>query len=144
VLAESPAVIRALRRLFEDPALTDAMGRWWPTNITPLLPPEWRPFGADLYAFECLSRPLYVLPGAPPPDGWRLESRDGEQWYVSEPVRFSCDIAAALRHGIRAAEPPPPAAETRYVFESRADFYYNADNHEIALAYAGTPVPAGN
>jgi radical SAM C-methyltransferase len=143
VLAESPAVIRALRRLFEDPALTDAMGRWWAANITPLLPQEWRPFGEDLYAFECLSRPRYVLPGAPPPDGWRLESRDGEQWYVSEPVRFSCDIVPALRRGIRAAGPPPEAAETWYVFESRADFYYNADNHEIALAYAGIPVPAG-
>ncbi len=142
VIAESPAVIRALRRLFEDPALAEAVDRWWRTKIMPLLPPAWRRFGEDLYAFEGWSRALYVLPGAPPPEGWRLESRDGEEFYVSEPVRFSCDIAAALRRGVRATDPPPAPADTWYVFEARADFYHNADNQEIALGYAATAVPA--
>lgn len=140
LLAESPAVIRALRRLYEDPAMAETIDLWWQTKILPLLPAAWRPFGEDLYRFECLSRPRYVLPGAPPPDGWRLECADGEQWYVSEPVRFSYDIVQALRGDIRADAPPPPPAATWYAFRARADFYHNADNHEIALDYLGMPV----
>jgi radical SAM C-methyltransferase len=143
VIAESPAVIRALRRLYEDPALAYAIDRWWRTDIASLLPPAWRSFGEDLYKFECWSRPRYVLPGNAPPGGWRLEPRDGEPWYVSEPTRFSCDIAQALRCGVRADDPPPPPVATWYAFQARAGFYENADNHEIALGYLGTPVTAG-
>jgi hypothetical protein len=46
----------------------------------------------------------------------------------------------ALRGDIRADAPPPPPAATWYAFQARADFYHNADNHEIALAYLGMPV----
>lgn len=134
MLAESPAVIRALRRLYEDARLTDVMRDWWRSAIVPRYPPGWRQFGTDLYEFECWSRPCYVIPGDSPPARWREVVRDGEKYLRSEPVAFSYDIDAALSGGIR-ADADPQQARLWYTFEARAGFYENADNHEIGLGY---------
>jgi len=134
VLAESPAVIRALRRLYEVPGLEAAIRRWWRSMIVPRYPRPWRRFAIELYEFERWSRPCYIVPGSSAPAGWRTEQLDGEPYYVSNPVTFSHDIAAMLRDAFDAAAAPAPAP-TWYAFEARAGFYLNADNHEIALGY---------
>jgi len=135
VLAESPAVIRALRRLFETPELEEAVRRWWRTRIVPRYPAPWRQFAMELYEFEQWSRPRYVAPGSPTPAGWRTVDLDGEPHYASDPVTFSHDVAAILEHGACRADEPPAKRPTWYSFQARAGFYLNADNHEIALGY---------
>lgn len=140
VLAESPAVIRALRRLYEKPELEAAVGEWWTTKIVPRYPAGWRGFAAELYEFERLTRPRYVIPGDPPPDGWRVERRDGEEWYVSAPVSFTYDVPAVLEAAAGGRDEPPAEAEVAYEFEAKAGFYFNADNHEIAMGYRAHPV----
>lgn len=135
VLAESPAVIRALRRLFAEPELTDAVRAWWESEIVPRYPSQWQAFARELYQFECWSRPLYVPPGSPVPIGWHVvgESPDDQQ-YVSDPIWFTYDIPAVLAGGVDFQE-TPPVRGGNYVFRSSVGFYYNADNHEVARNY---------
>jgi radical SAM superfamily enzyme YgiQ (UPF0313 family) len=142
VIAESPAVIHALRRLYEDPAAEDLLRQWWRTEIVPRYPAAWQDFARALYDFEQCCRPRYVLPGAAPAAGWHIERQADEEFYVSAPIPFRYDVAAVLATDLHDPDQPPPAADCHYTFRARADFYHNADNHEIALGYKSTPTPA--
>lgn len=135
VLAESPAVIRALRRLFETAELEEVISQWWADRIVPQYPQPWQRFARELYEFERWSRSHYVMPGSAPEADWHLEERDGEELYVSEPRCFSYDIEALLHDGIVADRQPPAGDTVWYSFAARSGFYFNADNHEIALGY---------
>jgi radical SAM superfamily enzyme YgiQ (UPF0313 family) len=138
VLAESPAVIRALRRLYENSDLEETVRQWWQSQIVPLYPVRWRRFAIELYEFERLARARYVPPGTSPQGDWRTELRDGEDAYVSPAIPFSYDIPAVLE-AAPGPEDDPPDLATCLEFVAKPGFYFNADNHEISLAYRGRP-----
>lgn len=135
VLAESPHVARGHRTLHLNARLDGQIERWWRERIVPRFPAPWRAFGNQLYAFARGLRPVYQEPGAPPPDGWRLEGDE----YVSDPVEFDLALDDALAALGRGDLEPPPARPVTYRFRAPAGFYHHLDNHETGAHYFGRP-----
>lgn len=138
VMAESPAIAMALRSLHSQPALQALVRRWWHEKVVPAFPPPWRAFAVALYEYETWSRPVYVVPGALPPSGWRAVETDGAQWYVSDPVRLSYDIPAALENWVDTLASEPAEQPVTLVFTARPGYYSNLDNYEIAAQHIAT------
>lgn len=131
VIAESPAIAGGHRILYSDPEIDLDFERWWNQVVVPRFPAEWRGFGADLYTFERMSRPVYQPPGATLRDGWRVE----EDEYVSDPVSFPFDAAKALESLAAGDTEPPVSTEVTYEFRSQRGFYHHLDNHETGAHY---------
>jgi radical SAM C-methyltransferase len=130
VLAESPAVARGHRMLYENPAIDAEVERWWTTEIVARWPEHWQEFGRVLYRFERLSRPVYRGPNMPVPDGWH--ERAGE--YATEAVVFPYAVQDVLDTLPR----PPRPEETTYRFTAPHGFYDHLDNHETGAHYFAT------
>ncbi|MFC5183738.1 KedN5 family methylcobalamin-dependent radical SAM C-methyltransferase [Actinomadura harenae] len=139
VIAESPAVIAGLRRLYAQPRLERFVAHWWEESVVPRFPAAWRRFALDLYDFERWSRPVYVEPAGGPPPGWRETTVADTAGYASDPVEFSYDVAEILGQWEKAQLTAPSTAATTYVFEAQSGFYEHMDNHETAAHYMGTP-----
>jgi hypothetical protein len=144
VLAESPAVARGHRMLYTLPDIDADIEQWWCTEVVSGFPVEWQAFGREVYRFEHWSRPVYQVPGAAVPMGWRL---DGEE-FISEDISFAYAVADELddlRDGVTA---PPAPRSTTYRFRSLRGFHDHLDNHETGAHYfaraelAGSPVGA--
>jgi radical SAM superfamily enzyme YgiQ (UPF0313 family) len=141
VIAESPAVVRALRALFGIPALENEVAAWWRTAIVPRFPAAWRPFAEDLYTFEHWTRPVYVEPRGGLPPGWQAQGTAGSESYRAGPVRFSHDMNRTLKQAEWEAEKPPPKEVVWYAFDAGPGFYEHMDNHETAAHYAAQAMP---
>jgi radical SAM superfamily enzyme YgiQ (UPF0313 family) len=140
VLAESPAIAAALRALFTRPELEEVIQAWWRDEMVPSFPSAWRVFAHELYVYEASCRPRYVLPGEQPPPGWRLSDVDGEPTYVSDPRRFSSDVARTITEWSGPQTRPPAREPVEYVFHARPGFYEHIDNHETGAHYQGLPI----
>ncbi|SBT43083.1 KedN5 family methylcobalamin-dependent radical SAM C-methyltransferase [Micromonospora auratinigra] len=138
-VAESAAVSAGLRRLYATPALERAVGDWWSATVVPRFPPAWRAFAAELYEFDRLSRPRYVLPGEPPPAGWTVRSTGDGPGYVSAPVAFGHDVPAVLAALHRGDVGPPAPRRTVLRFEAAVGFHAQCDNHETATHFVARP-----
>nr|WP_042183769.1 KedN5 family methylcobalamin-dependent radical SAM C-methyltransferase [Kibdelosporangium sp. MJ126-NF4]CEL15838.1 Radical SAM domain protein [Kibdelosporangium sp. MJ126-NF4]CTQ93763.1 Radical SAM domain protein [Kibdelosporangium sp. MJ126-NF4] len=130
VLAESPAVARGHRMLYENPLIDAEIERWWRTVVVSQWPAPWREFGEALYRFERLCRPVYAGGATSAGDGWH--ERDGE--YVSDPVVFPY----AMQDVLDALPNPPVQQETAYRFTAPHGFYDHLDNHETGAHYFAT------
>lgn len=141
-IAESPAIARGIRILYADPVLDEVVKGWWTTAMVPRFPPEWQAFAEELYDYERQSRPIYVTPGQPPPQGWRVELIGDADVFVSCPIRFEYDLPAVLNHVANGVTTPPDRSESTFVFEASVGFYEHCDNHEVAMHYRANPRPA--
>jgi len=135
VLAESPAISQALRSLHSQPSLQALVRQWWQEHVVPAFPPPWQDFAEALYEYECWSRPVYVRPGGEPPQGWQVGEIDGERRFVSQPVPFNYDVAAALERWADTMADGPVREQVQFVFSARPDYYDNLDNYEIAAQH---------
>ncbi|MEU8901141.1 KedN5 family methylcobalamin-dependent radical SAM C-methyltransferase [Nocardia sp. NPDC048505] len=138
-VAESPAVARALRTLYEDSEMDTVLREWWQTTMVGRFPAEWRSFASELYEYQRWCRPVYVPPNATPPAGWAAATVDDEPVFVSRAVPFRYDMAGVLdklRIGSTAPAAPFP---THYYFQAKQGFYDNLENHEIGAHYVATP-----
>jgi radical SAM C-methyltransferase len=131
VIAESPAVARGHRMLYNDTALDQEIERWWNEQVVPKFPAEWTEFGRHIYAFARWSRPVYQPPGEPLPSGWREDA--GE--YASRPVHFPSPIAQGLEELASGRLTPPEPDAVTYEFRSLVGFYQHLDNHETGAHY---------
>jgi radical SAM superfamily enzyme YgiQ (UPF0313 family) len=136
VVAESPAVIAALRRLHSDRRLDELVRTWWRSVVVPRFPAAWQDFAVELYEYERWCRGVYVAPGEQPRPGWRLETIDGEAYYVSAEVNFSHDVKSVLARWQEACAAPPVRSPVAYRFHGRVGFYENLDNHELGAQFA--------
>ncbi|WBB75794.1 KedN5 family methylcobalamin-dependent radical SAM C-methyltransferase [Micromonospora sp. WMMD1128] len=143
-IAESAAVSAGLRRMYATPAVDRAAADWWETAVVPRFPPAWRAFAAELYEFERLSRPRYVVPGDPPPDAWTVRTDRAGPVYVSAPVSFAHDVPAVLAALHRGEVAPPARRRTVLRFEAAVGFHAQCDNHETATHFVARPLaPSG-
>lgn len=138
-IAESPAIARGIRILYADPVLDEVVRGWWTTVMVPRFPPEWQEFAEELYRYERQSRPIYVLPGQPTPQGWRVESIGDTDVFVSSPTNFEYDMPTVLTHVANGATTLPDRRASTFVFKAGVGFYEHCDNHEMAVHYRAIP-----
>ncbi|MFF0456600.1 KedN5 family methylcobalamin-dependent radical SAM C-methyltransferase [Nocardia africana] len=139
-VAESPAVARALRDLYEKPELAQVLRQWWTTTIVPRFPSPWRRFAAELYDYQVWCRPVYVPPTSAPPPDWTTETEAGEQIYRSAPVPFRYDVREVVADLAAGRIEPPAPKPTTYVFTAQPGYYHNLENHEVGAHFLATPV----
>lgn len=131
VIAESPAVAAGHRMLYRERALDEEIERWWNTEVVGRFPSDWAEAGRHMYPFERWSRPVYQPPGAPLPEGWRV---DGDE-YVSDPVSFPFHMVEVLDRLAAGNVDPPESAPATYEFRGARGFYQHLDNHETGAHY---------
>lgn len=135
LIAESPAIVDAVRSLHRTPELERCLRDWWFSVAVPKFSEEWRDFAKDLYEYEWWGRAVFTEDPDAPPAGWRAEEIADEQYYVSDPVDFSFDVAAVLASWRSAVETPPEKNPVRYRFRGKRGFHEHLDNHETAIHY---------
>jgi radical SAM C-methyltransferase len=128
VLAESPAVARGHRMLYEHPTIDAQIELWWRAEVVNHWPGEWQAFGTALYSYERWSRPIYQGQGMAVPHGWHWDGAE----YVSEPVTFDYPMGRVLAN-LDAG--PPSRKPTTYRFRAPRGFHDHLDNHETGAHF---------
>lgn len=137
LLAESPAISRALRALHSTPELQALIRQWWFERAVPEFPAAWQDFAASLFEYEFWSRQVYAAPDSALPDGWHQTVLDGADWYESDPVDLDFDVPGILDNwaecsALSSGPRPEPAT---FVFSARPGYYENLDNYETAAQH---------
>ncbi|MFE4581515.1 KedN5 family methylcobalamin-dependent radical SAM C-methyltransferase [Streptomyces chartreusis] len=136
IMAESPSISHALRKLHSEPNLQGLIREWWNLDMVPLFPQEWRDFATCLYEYEYWSRQVYVLPEKEPPCGWNVTNLpNGDEWYESDPISFEYNMPDALEGWESTIENGPVRDAAKLVFSARPGYYHNLDNYEIAAQH---------
>jgi radical SAM superfamily enzyme YgiQ (UPF0313 family) len=126
-----------LRQFYGEPTIDDVLTAWWRESMFPLLPAEHAELLTEIFRFDCLTRPVFDLPGL---EGARLPvvKVDDEPHYCRSGVTFRYDIPAILPElgrGPSGAAVPP--VETELTIYSKVGFHQCYASHEEGFYYVG-------
>lgn len=127
-----------LRELYAEPDLDKLLEQWWAEAIAPQLPTEYAPVLTEIFRYDCLTRPIFDMPGTALSD-LEVLKLDGELYYKRTDVPFDYDVPDVLDKvscGRTAIPEPRPKRVSLYY---RAGFHKYYANHEEGIYYVGLP-----
>lgn len=141
VRSRPSAVPEFLRELYSEPLINDLFSTWWKENIEPRLPAEWAGFISEVFAYDCLSRPIFDSPGQieAVTVGMSVVEVAQEQFYRREGLQFEHDIPDILRTFHRDGSWHIEKKPTTVELYCKAGFHKYYGNHEEGIYFAGLP-----
>lgn len=139
-LRRQPSMVPTfLHELYGELALDELIEAWWRESMEPRLPPEHVDFLADVLRYDCLSRPVFDMPGnaAAPQRDLPVVEVEGEKYYCRSGLRFAYDVPRVLDEmwrGERTTIRPEPTEVTIYC---KVGFHRYYANHEQGVYYVG-------
>jgi radical SAM C-methyltransferase len=139
VRRQPSAVPTFLREFYGEPAIDDLLAAWWREVMAPDLPAAHADFLTEVFHYDCLTRPIFDMPGAGGSYQSDLEIVEvaGEQYYCRPGLRLGYDVPGILRRFQREEEwqiEPRPNEVTIYC---KAGFHQYYANHEEGIYFAG-------
>lgn len=128
-----------LEALYSEPAIDELLASWWREAMMPLLPAQDADFLAEVFRYDCLTRPIYDVPG---PDGTcqlDLETVEveGETYYRGPDLQLAYDVPAALAHIRRGEHAPVEPRPTSLSIYHKTGFHQYYANHEEGIYFVG-------
>ncbi len=136
VQRQPSAVPVFLRELYGEPEIDALLTGWWSEAIQPQLPPQYAALLTEVFRYDCLTRPIFDMPGLPRPDLPIVEVGE-EAYYCRTDEPFDYDIPAVLddvAHGRPVDTTPRPTTVSLYL---RTGFYSFYGNHEQGVYFVG-------
>ncbi len=130
---DSSRMGRPIRILYQHPAVSSLLERWWSESILPKARPEWRPFLEELFRYETIMRPIHEDRARA--EGLAVETIDDLPYFVRPGVLFDFDVAQAIAPGAELAAPPRPSRQPATDYLYQVGFSHHIDNHEIVVQY---------
>jgi radical SAM C-methyltransferase len=124
----------AIYRVHTQPRLVGLFHRWWEEQMVNRLPPEHRDFLESCFAYDLLTRPVFVEPGGS--SDLDTTELDGTQYYA-RPVELAYDFPAAFALiAAGSTESPAPRPVTSEILY-RVGFCNHAFSSEEVMRYVG-------
>ncbi len=124
---------RPVRILYQHPAVTSLLERWWSQSILPRARPALHPFMQELFRYEAIMRPLHEDRARA--EGLAVETIDGIPYFVRRGVTFDFDMARAITPGTDPTTTPEPSRTPTIDYFYQVGFSQHIDNHEIVAQY---------
>jgi hypothetical protein len=125
-----------LRQFYGEPDIDEVLATWWQEAIVPLLPAAYVDFLTEVLRYDCLTRPVFDLPGL---DGAKLPivDIDGEPHFCRSDVRLAYDVPAVLADLEKDTKREPAPKATRLAIFSKVGFHQCYASHEEGFYYVG-------
>jgi radical SAM superfamily enzyme YgiQ (UPF0313 family) len=125
-----------LRQFYGEPDIDEVLATWWQEAIVPLLPAAYVDFLTEVLRYDCLTRPVFDLPGL---DGEKLPvvDIDGEPHYCRSDVLLKYDAPGVLTDLEKGVKREPVPKPTRLAIFSKAGFHQCYASHEEGFYHVG-------
>jgi radical SAM C-methyltransferase len=136
VQRQPSAVPVFLRELYGEPDLDDLLAGWWREAVAPRVPAAYAGLLAEVFRYDCLTRPIYDVPGGPA-GNLPVAVVDGESYYVRADVPFDYDVRDVLEQVADGKQLDPRPQPTRVSIYCRTGFHQYYSTHEQGIYFVG-------